>query len=182
MTDNYLGEIRVFGFDYAPQGWHLCDGSLLSIQQNSALYALIGIAFGGDGVKTFALPDLRGRTMIDSGQKPGGTAYLRGANGGSETVALALEQTQPHNHNMTVDNSLGAANMPANILAIPKEAKTPSEQINTYREFASTNTKTTLNPATLDTAGSNAGHNNMQPFLTVNFCIATMGYFPPRPD
>jgi microcystin-dependent protein len=180
MTDNYLGEIRVFGFNYAPEGWHLCDGSLLTIQQNQALYALIGIAFGGDGKTTFAVPDLRGRTMIDSGQKPGGTAYLRGAKGGSETVTLVLEQTPPHIHEMEVDNTAGTVGIPANILAIPTTST--GVQLNAYREFATTNTKTTLNPATVEPAGSNAGHNNMQPFLTVNFCIATTGFFPPRPD
>jgi len=176
MTENYLGEIRAFSFAYAPEGWHICDGSTLNIQQNSALFSLIGNVFGGDGVKTFALPDLRGRTMFSMGQK-GAFVYQRGSKGGQETVALTASQMAPHNHAMSVDDVPGKVPLPGNILAIPTTSG--GVQINAYNPDVSTNT--TLNPGTIDYAGEGQGHNNIQPFQTVNLCIATQGYYPPRP-
>ncbi|MEL7588569.1 MAG: tail fiber protein [Prolixibacteraceae bacterium] len=179
MTDNYLGEIRAFSFNYAPNGWHLCDGAILNIQQNAALFSLIGAAFGGDGKTTFALPDLRGRCMINEGLSPEGTAYLRGNNGGKEAVNLVTAEMPLHTHDMHVENAKGNAGINTNILSIPQVATIPDLQINAYNSDASQNT--VLNPDTVSTAGGGAGHNNMQPYLTVNFCIATQGYFPPRP-
>jgi microcystin-dependent protein len=179
MTDNYLGEIRAFSFGFTPDGWHTCDGSVIPIQQNVALFALLGIAFGGDGKYTFGLPDLRGRTMIDSGQSKAGTIYNRGETGGKETVGLTLTQMPPHIHAMHVENAVGNAPISTNILAIPK-ATQGGIQINTYNLDATQNT--TLNPNTVGAAGGGGSHNNMQPFLAMNLCIATRGLFPPRPD
>jgi len=179
MTDNYLGEIRAFSFTYAPQGWHVCDGSVLNIQQNNALFSLIGNVFGGDGVKTFALPDLRGRTMFNMGQK-GNFVYHRGSKGGQETTGLTSSQIPLHTHDMEVENAVGNVGLPTNILAIPQAAPAQgSAKINTYNTDVSQNT--TLNPAVIGNTGSGQAHNNMQPFQTVNFCIATQGFYPPRP-
>lgn len=178
MTDNYLGEIRAFSFGFAPDGWHACDGSVIPIRENTALFALLGVAFGGDGKNTFGLPDLRGRTMIDTGQKPGASAYTRGETGGRETVALTLTQMPPHIHAMHVENAVGNAAITSNILAIP-QATQGGVQISTYNQDATQNT--TLNPNTVGAAGGGGSHNNLQPFLTLNFCIATKGIWPPRP-
>jgi microcystin-dependent protein len=177
MTDNYLGEIRLFSFDYAPQGWHLCDGSLLNVQQNMALFSLLGNTYGGDGKTTFALPDLRGRTAIDMGQKNAELAYHKlGEAKGQEEVTLATQEMPKHNHLMLVDSSAGNKAIATNIPAIPTK---DNVQVNLY------NTGNTavvpLHTATVGVTGGNGMHNNMQPFLTVNFCIATQGIYPPRP-
>ena len=178
MTDNYLGEIRAFSFGFAPKGWQLCDGSLLPIQPNIALFSLLGIAFGGDGKNTFGVPDLRGRTMIDTGLNKAGTTYTRGETGGVETVGLTLSQMPPHIHTMHVENAVGNKPIPTNILAIP-QATQGGVQINTYNQDATQST--ILNPNTVGAAGGGS-HNNLQPFLAVNLCIATTGLWPPRPD
>lgn len=178
MTDNYLGEIRLFGFDYAPQGWHLCDGTQLNIQQNMALYSLIGLTYGGDGKTTFALPDLRGRTPIDMGQSSWGTMYQLGKAEGQEAVSLNTQEMPKHSHAMLADNSAGNKGVPTgNLLAIPT-AKDGS-QISVYNTASTT--VAPLNPATIENTGGSAAHGNMQPFLSVNFCIALTGFYPPRP-
>jgi len=177
MTDNYLGEIRLFGFGFAPQGWHLCDGSILNIQQNTALYSLIGFSYGGDGRTTFALPDLSGRTAIDMGQSNASSAYYKlGQAKGKEGVTLVTQEMPKHNHLMLVDNNSGSKGIVGNILAIPTKGDV---QVNIYNP--SNTTVAPLSPATVDNKGGGGAHNNMQPFLAVNYCIATMGIYPQRP-
>lgn len=176
--DNYLGEIRTFAFGIVPRGWHLCDGTLLNMQQNMALYSLIGTTFGGDGKTTFALPDLRGRAIVASNIIPN-SDYKQGKAGGSESVALTNAQTN-HIHYMHVENAPGNTPIPTNILAIPDVAAIQSEVINIYSMPVST-PSVSLNAETIAMQGSSAGHNNMQPFLVLNYCIATSGVYPPRP-
>lgn len=178
MTENYLGEIRLFSFGFAPKDWHLCDGTLLNIRENTALFALIGVAYGGDGITTFALPDLRGRTAIDMGQKTSSSGnYRLGQAKGHEGITLVAQEMPKHNHLMQVDNSNGNKGILGNILAIPNK---DNVTVNIYND---NNTPVApLNPNTIGADGGNADHDNMQPFLTVNFCIATTGAFPPRPD
>ncbi len=179
LTDNYLGEIRLFSFEYAPEGWHICDGSILNIQQNVALFSLIGNAFGGDGKTTFALPDLRGRAPFGAGVKAPFT-YQRGQKGGAEAVALSSTEMPFHNHLMEVENTIGNVPNSTNYLAIPQTKPAQgSIPVNAYNPDVTSNT--ILNPDTISVSGSGQAHNNLQPFQTVNFCIATQGYYPPRP-
>ena len=178
MTDNYLGEIRVFASDFAPEGWALCDGSLLPLNQYAALYSLLGTKFGGNGTTNFALPDLRGRVPIGTGVRGTSPAYTYtiGNNGGSETVALQTAAMPAHSHVFGVKNALGSVALAGAILAIPNA---PSTQVNIYNTSAGSTT--TLNPGTIENTGTGAPHNNMQPFQTINFCIAILGLYPQRP-
>jgi microcystin-dependent protein len=175
--DNYIGEIRPFAFGIVPQGWHLCDGTLLPIQQNQALYALIGITYGS-GTNMFALPDLRGRTIV--GANYTNTNYKLGTKAGLETVVLTTNNIPAHTHEMEVANNQGNVGIFTNRIAIPTSPSTvnPTVTANLY-STDSANT-TTLAPAMLDSAGANAAHSNMQPFLTVNYCIALTGLWPSR--
>ena len=172
MSDNFLGEIRVFSFDWPPKGWALCNGATMQIQQNAALYALLQTQFGGDGVKTFALPDLRGRTPVY------GVGYqnVRYA-GGAETVALGVDTLPPHIHALyattntaTVPNALG------NVLATVK----PDTNNKTWPIYSGAAASVGLTGGSVASAGNNAPHNNMQPYTVVNFCIALSGLYPTR--
>lgn len=178
MSENYIGEIRAFSFNFVPQDWHLCDGTLLQIRQYSALYSLIGTTFGGDGQTTFALPDLQGRSIMDTGIFNNGTNYSQGLKGGSENIVLTNAQTN-HNHYMHVEATQGDTTIPTNMLAIPDVQSIESEIINIYSTGGSPNVA--LNANTVATNGSGASHNNMQPYLVVNYCIAMTGIYPQRP-
>lgn len=175
MTDNFLGEIRLFSCNFAPAGWALCNGALLQVKQNAALFSLIGNSFfGGDGVNTFALPDLRGRVPIHFGT--GSPSYAIGNSGGLETVTINATQMPAHNHSFAVYNGLGTVGEPNDVLAIPNGT---NAQFNIYN--ANVTTSTTLNAGSVAAVGGGQAHNNMQPFLTLNFCIAVQGIYPPRP-
>ena len=179
IAETYLGEIRLFSFGFTPQGWHSCDGTILQISQYAALYSLLGNAYGGDGVATFALPDLRGRAKMGAGENSG-LSYFRGQKGGMETVNLTTQKMPAHSHPIQVDNAIGTAGFNTNYLAIPQ---TPAAQgsvpIHTYNPDITA--YTTLNSDTLEDTGMNHDHNNLQPYQTLNFCIALDGYYPPRP-
>jgi len=176
MTENYLGEIRTFGFNYAPEGWHLCDGTVLQIQQNQALFSLISYAFGGDGVKTFALPDLRSRCILH----PDSRAFVNtGDKGGAETVALTALQVPMHSHDMQVEAAKGNTVIPTNRLAEPDVKAESSEIINIYD--GASQRSVFLSNRTIGAGGAGAGHNNMQPYLVTNYCIAMTGLYPRRP-
>lgn len=171
MAEPFIGEIRLFSFDFAPQSWATCDGQLLNISQNQALFALLGTTYGGDGTTTFNLPDLRGRTPLH----PNAT-YPEGVKGGAETVALAATSQLPtHTHALCANSADGSTNVPAgNVLADVKE--------DAKLAYATTKASpaATLSAGTIASAGSSAGHNNMQPSLTVNYCIALIGIWPSR--
>lgn len=171
----YLGEIRLFSFDWAPQQWALCNGALLPIKQNAALFALLRTQFGGDGRITFGLPDLRGRVPIG--------AINNGAIGqmaGRETVTLTTDQMPSHNHFFGTNTGLGVAAEPNDILATPSDATKPTVDV-VYPYTPSAVLTRTLNEGTIAANGGNGPHNNMQPFNTVNYCIALVGIFPSRP-
>ena len=177
--DNYIGEIRPFAFGTVPRGWHLCDGTILPISQYQALYALIGNTYGSISNTTFALPDLRGRSIV--GASNNDANYRLGIQAGAETVALTTNNIPAHTHAMEVSNNSGTEGIPGNKIAIPTspQSVSPSLTADLYSTDA-TNT-TTLAPGMLDNAGGNGAHQNMQPFLVVNYCIALTGNWPQRP-
>jgi len=181
--DPFLGEIRLFSTDYAPTGWTLCDGRQLTIQQNQALYALIGITFGGDARTYFNVPDLRGRVPIGYTTNPAvkpapvTSTYAMGANGGAEGVALTQIQIPPHNHAVMAQPATANLNAPTSAFyALPTNA-TPTTM---YGSAASQSGLTALHPQTVSVAGANASHDNMQPSLVLGFYIATVGIWPSR--
>ena len=167
----FLGEIRAFAFGMIPQGWTACQGQVMTINQNQALYALLGNIYGGQASVNFKLPDLRGRTPIHRS-----ATILQGAVGGSETVALDNTTTPAHSHLILANTAAGTDIPPANDVF----AGTVN---NTHLAYgaAGTPVPVALNAATIDAAGSSAPHNNMQPFEVISYCIATQGLFPQRP-
>ena len=178
--ENYLGEIRVFSFGTIPRGWAACAGQLLAINQNQALFSLLGTYYGGNGVQNFALPDFRGQTPIGVGNAAYGTTYVIGEKGGVENVTLTTTTMAAHNHLMNGQSAAAAANLaasPTRIIASP--AKSGSTDV--LYSFSTANANLTpLNPQSLSMTGSNVAHANMPPFLTLNVCIALQGIFPSR--
>jgi microcystin-dependent protein len=185
MAEPFLGEIRVFSFNLSggapPSGWLPCDGRTLTIQQYNALYSLLGIQFGGDGRTTFKLPDLRGRVPLGTSlnKQP---VYTQGTSGGTETVALAAANHPAHSHSMTAvaqtpgDQTAPAAHFYGKVVAV-SPATNP---VNIYGVPNASNT-VVLASQTLGINGANAPHDNMQPFMALNYCIAITGYYPMRP-
>ncbi len=172
MSQQYLGEIRLFTFNFAPKGWAFCAGQLLSIQQNAALFALLGTYYGGNGVSTFQLPDLRSRVANHMGSGAGGT-YTIGEFAGVETVALSGNQTPAHIHMFQAVNSPGTLRAPNTHLL--------AQSGTTYPRYApDTSNLQTLNPASIQPAGNGVPHSNIQPYLALNYCIALRGIFPSR--
>lgn len=180
MADAFLGEIRIFGFGFAPLGWAFCNGQVLQITQNSALYSLVGIAYGGNGSTTFGLPNLQGKAPMDAGSGPGLTPRSRGEVSGAETVTLPAGQIPAHTHALVGQNLPADRKDPAG--AYPaRGAKTvgPSlRPVNTYQGAAPADAMAGF---AIGSAGGNLAHPNLQPYLVVNFCIALVGYYPIRP-
>jgi len=171
MAESYLGEIRLFSFGFAPNGWATCDGQTLAINQNSALYSLLGTTYGGDGITNFKLPDLRGRTMLHAS-----ASYGEGVKGGAESVALAATSQLPqHTHALAANSGPAGSNSPKNdVLA------TVAGTTNFAYATAKASPAATLAAGSLSPSGGSAPHSNMQPSLVVNYCIALTGIFPTR--
>jgi microcystin-dependent protein len=172
MTDQFVAEIRVFPFNFAPTGWAQCNGQLLPISQNTALFSLLGTFYGGDGKSTFALPDLQGSAPLHQGQGNGLSEYFIGQVGGSESVTLLQSEMPFHSHSMN-----GATQDPALAKALSPDASWSLSQGGGIYQDAQ---NTQLSPQAVAPAGGSLPHNNMQPYLTLNFCIALQGIFPPR--
>jgi microcystin-dependent protein len=170
MSQPYLGEIRMFGGNFAPVGWAFCDGTLLPIAQNDALFAVIGATYGGNGQTTFALPDLRGRLPLHQGT--GQSSYTPGQTGGAEKVTLTASQLPAHTH--TLLSGGGTALSPAN--AYPGAASTTNPD--PARMYGAAVGLTAFNPATITVSPGGQPHDNFQPYLCVNFIIALVGVFP----
>lgn len=180
MAEPYIGEIKMFGFDYAPYGWVYCDGQLLPIVQFQALFAIIGTLYGGNGTSNFAVPNLMGRIPISYGQGVGLTPYQIGTLGGNEAITLTSTQIPNHTHNMNVVNQSGTTNNP-NGLYCGIHNETSGKGL-VYKTFAGTPTlDTQFAIQTIAPNGGSWGHENRQPYLPVNFCIATDGIFPEKP-
>lgn len=177
MADPFLGEIRAFGFNFVPRGWAACSGGLLPISQNSALFSLLGTLYGGDGRTTFALPDLRGRSAVSSGQGPGLTDVRVGQHYGSESTTLTTAELPSHNHQATLHaEGVAAASIGPKGKML---AKTTTSQT-----YAAPDPKddVALAPDSITTANTGRGQSFslLGPRLTVNYCICTMGIFPAR--
>ena len=177
--DPFLGEIRPFAFNFAPRGWAFCAGQILPINQYAALFSILGTTYGGNGVQNFALPDLRGRVPIHAGSGNGLSPISLGQAAGSETVTLTPSQLASHNHPFNAQAQTANANIPApgQFLAEGKGQGRGSFNIRTY---APAGTSTTLAPGVVPNAGSGGAHNNLQPLLVINWCIAMEGIFPTR--
>jgi len=172
MSQPYVGEIRMFGGNFAPAGWMLCQGQLLPISENETLFNLIGTTYGGDGQSTFALPDLQSRMPIHLGTFQGNQFVLAEATG-VETVTLTVNQLPGHNHPLLATNS-GQTQIPSGS-AIPALATSPQTGVQVYGPLV---TQTNLNPSTIGQDGGGQPHSNLQPFLAVNFIISLFGIFP----
>ncbi|MEO5758381.1 MAG: tail fiber protein [Mesorhizobium sp.] len=172
MADPFVAEIRIFPFNFAPKGWAWCDGQLLPLSQNTALFSLLGTTYGGDGKSNFALPDLQGRAPMHPGQGPGLSLHDLGETGGSETVSLLESEIPMHSHGMTANVN------PAN-LAAPTPARSLA-RASPGQAYSATVNLTPLSDQAVAPAGGDQPHNNLQPYLTCYFCIALQGVYPPR--
>jgi len=174
MSDCFIGEIRLFAFPRAPNGWAPCNGQLLSIAQNAALFALIGTTYGGDGISTFGLPDLQGRVPIDAGTSNQGNTYVLGQKTGEETHLLTIQEMPAHSHALISSSNAGTTAAPAQNVHLAtsnvatKTLYAPPAGIAGYDVMADC----------VSLVGDNQPHDNMMPTLVMNFCIATEGVFP----
>jgi microcystin-dependent protein len=168
MADPFVAEIRILTFNFPPKGWASCDGQLLPLSQNTALFSLLGTTYGGNGKSNFALPDLQGRAPMHPGQGPGLSLHDLGETGGSETVTLLESEIPSHIHTVNALNDGGLSNDPSN--SFVGRAPVHSTSLNAIQ----------MAHNTLANGGGDAPHNNMMPYLTLLFCIALQGVFPPR--
>jgi microcystin-dependent protein len=173
MADPFVAEIRIFPFNFAPKGWAFCDGQLLPLSQNTALFSLLGTTYGGDGKSNFALPDMQGNAPMHPGQGPGLSLHDLGETGGSETVTLLESEIPLHPH------TSNAAADPSNA-QIPDPTESLSRSAGGSAYSTTTSGLVMMAPQILNPAGGDLPHNNMQPYLTLSFCIALQGVFPPR--
>lgn len=172
MSEPFIAEIRIFAGNFAPRGWAFCNGQLLPVSQNTALFSLIGTTYGGDGRSTTALPNLQGRAPMHPGRGPGLTARRLGERGGVESVTLTEAQMPNHNHTMMASPSPGETPQPATNTALAR-----SVNGSLYHAAGS---PVTLADQAAPPAGGSQAHNNMQPFLAINFIIALVGLYPSR--
>lgn len=165
MSESYLGEIRMFGGDFAPQGWALCNGQILSISENEALFALLGTTYGGDGQSTFALPDLQGRLPIHVSNN-----HPLGQKAGTETVTLTANELPNHTHLAAASTQTGSSSTPENMVWANTELK----------HFAASGSTVSMNPQIISSTGNQIPHNNIMPSATISFIISLYGVFPPQ--
>lgn len=173
MSTPYLGEIRLFGFSRMPIGWQTCDGSLLSIAEYDALFALLGTTYGGDGITTFAVPDLRGRVPIHQGQGPGLSPYVIGQKAGTENVTLVGTQMPAHTHTMLATTNAATSRTPGTTL-LPGAISGDT----LYASDVAGATPIGMAPASTSIVGGTQPHDNTMPTLTVQYCISLFGIFP----
>lgn len=174
MSEPFTAEIRIFAGNFAPRGWAFCDGQLLPVSQNTALFSLIGTTYGGDGRSTTALPNLQGRAAMHPGRGPGLTARRLGQRGGVEMVTLSEAQMPNHNHTMMAVVNQGAVKTPSNTRTLARSRFGTAYQSNTSSNL------TAMADQALPNTGGSQPHNNLQPFLAMNFIIALVGLYPSR--
>jgi microcystin-dependent protein len=182
MDNAFIGSIVLFAGNYAPKGWAFCHGQMLPISQNQALFAILGATYGGDAQQTFKLPDLRGRVPLSQGQRSGLPNFELGQMGGHETVTLMLGQIPAHNHKLQATEATATTSSPDNgLLANWNGATEPGENV-IGNSFVTGGTPTTfLADSSIGIAGGSQPHDNMQPYLALNFIICLEGIFPARP-
>jgi microcystin-dependent protein len=169
VSDPFIGELRLLPYNFAPRGWALCNGQVMSISQNTALFSLLGTTYGGNGQTTFALPDLRGRTPMSSGQGPGLSSYSLGEVGGAEAVTLNVNQMPAHGHQVNASSNDASSSQP--------EGNYPaSVGSGAYRS----DTDGTMNQGMVGASGGSQPHENRAPYLVLNWCIALEGIYPSR--
>ncbi|AZO57371.1 MAG: phage tail protein [Mesorhizobium sp.] len=174
MSDQFVAEIRIFAGTFAPVGWATCNGQLLPISQNTALFSLLGTTYGGDGKSTFALPNLAGSAPMHPGAAAGGTDHFLGEPGGSQTVTLLASEMPVHNHSLMASTENGTLKGP-----LPTEFLGRSKAGTIYQSNTASNLAQ-MNAQALSLAGSSLPHDNLQPYLALTFIIALQGIFPPR--
>jgi microcystin-dependent protein len=174
MSDPFVAEIRIFPFNYAPRGWAWCDGQLLPLSQNTALFSLLGTTYGGNGMSNFALPDLQGRAPMHPGQGPGLSLHDLGETGGSETVTLLESEIPSHSHALRASSDFAELQQPT-----PNRSLARSQNANAYQTVTNQQIRS-MADLSLAPAGGDQPHNNLQPYLTFYFCIAMQGIYPPR--
>ncbi|QEC57929.1 phage tail protein [Flavisolibacter ginsenosidimutans] len=172
--DPFVAEIRIFPFNFPPTGWATCDGQLLPLSQNTALFSLLGTTYGGDGKSNFALPDLQGRSPVQPGQGPGLSLYDLGQSAGEETVTLLQTEIPMHSH--TVNAKLAGTAADPNGLLWGNPGGRPAPNFFATAQGTAQN----MNPSAVSVSGGSQPHNSLMPYLTLNFCIALQGVFPPR--
>ena len=174
MSDQFVAEIRIFPFNFPPTGWAFCDGQILPLSQNTALFSLLGTTYGGDGKSTFALPNMQGNCAIQQGQGPGLSQYFLGEMSGVEAVTLLVSEIPVHTHQMSGSALNADFQPPQNNVVLAR-----ANGANLYTPASSGNLGP-MAPQALPPAGGSLPHNNMMPYLTLNYCIALQGIFPPR--
>lgn len=171
MSSPYIGEIRMFAGNFAPAGWMFCEGQLLPISENDALFTLIGTTYGGDGQTTFALPDLRGRLPLHQGTGSSGSTYILGQNGGVEEVTLTVQQIPGHQHTPLCNDNAGTLTVPTNAFWAGVGAG--------FQQYSQPTSAHTMHPQAVAIAGGSQPHSNFGPYLCVDFIISLFGTFPP---
>ncbi len=169
MSEPFIGEVKIVAFNFPPRGWALCNGQLLPISQNQALFALLGTQFGGNGTTSFALPNLQARVPVEQGTLAGGSSYVIGQAGGEFAHTLISGEMPSHTHTAQGSSDAGSGVVPA--------ANVPASASGLYGAAAAL---TPLNPASVAAVGGSQPHENRQPYLVLNFCIALQGIFPSR--
>ena len=175
MANPFLAEIRIFGCNFAPSGWAFCNGQVLPLSQNTALFSLLGTTYGGDGKSNFALPNMQGNAPMFYGQGPGLSLHDIGETGGSDTVSLLESEMPGHTHTLQASAHDATLNSPAPTVALGRS--NPSQ---IYKQPTGAGTPVFMSSSTVAPAGGDQPHNNLMPYLTINFCIALQGVYPPR--
>lgn len=180
-TNSFVAEIALFPFNFAPTGWAFCNGQIMPIAQNTALFSLLGTMYGGNGQSTFQLPNLQGRCVIAPDQGPGLTLRNIADVGGTESVTLTALEIPIHTHSVQASLKTANPSSPTDVTANPIDNFPAASTVNLYSDTAGAGKMTPLNvDVRVEPTGGSLPHNNMQPYLTINFCIALQGIFPPR--
>lgn len=175
MSNPFVAEIRIFPFNFAPKGWAFCDGQILPLSQNTALFSLLGTTYGGDGKSNFALPNMQGNAPMHPGQGPGLSLHDLGETGGSDTVSLLESEIPSHSHPLNASPQVALLDAPG-----PNNSLARTTPADLYWPPSGTPAIVQMSDNTIAPAGGDQPHNNLMPYLTLNFCIALQGVFPPR--